>query len=95
MNKEYVEETSRDAVMIATIPWIVSNKISKAKEYLCPEISQLVVHGISLTETYEHLIKFLLQQEDLPSNFLELKIYPLEMAEFDKLLITYLEKVED
>lgn len=52
-----------------------------------------------MSEIYEHLIKFLIKYGDLPPIFWELKIYPMKnhgicMVEFDKLLITYLKKVE-
>lgn len=28
---EYIEDTNKDAVMIAAVPWVVSDRISKAK----------------------------------------------------------------
>ncbi|KAK9281795.1 hypothetical protein L1049_004701 [Liquidambar formosana] len=55
VNKEYVEETNRDAVMIAAAKLVASDVVPK--DYLGPEIiSHFVMHGASVAEIVKHLI---------------------------------------
>ncbi|KAK1561092.1 hypothetical protein Q3G72_034335 [Acer saccharum] len=71
VNKEYVEETNRDAVMIAAAKLIATDVVPK--EYLGPEIiSHFVMHGTNVTEIVKHLITVLKKKDDDISNiFLE------------------------
>ncbi|GAV85837.1 LOW QUALITY PROTEIN: hypothetical protein CFOL_v3_29271, partial [Cephalotus follicularis] len=69
LNKEYVEETNRDAVMIAAAKLVASDTISK--EYLGPEIiSHCVMHGTSVAETIKHLITVLKKNNEDIHNLL-------------------------
>ncbi|CAK7348957.1 unnamed protein product [Dovyalis caffra] len=69
-NKEYIEETNRDAVMIASAKLVVSNAVPK--EYLTPEIiSHFVMHGTSVAEIVKHLITVIKKNDDFPHIFLE------------------------
>ncbi|KAJ0975649.1 hypothetical protein J5N97_017614 [Dioscorea zingiberensis] len=71
-NEEYIEETNRDAIMIAAAKLVASNVVSK--DYLGPEIiSHYVMHGASVAEIIKHLIIVLKKNdnEDLPLLFLE------------------------
>ncbi|KAH7517148.1 hypothetical protein FEM48_Zijuj09G0031600 [Ziziphus jujuba var. spinosa] len=85
-NKEYVEETNRDAVMIAAAKLVASETVSK--EYLGPEIiSHFVMHGTSVAEIVKHLITVLKKKDcDLPNIFLEAlkKAYHRYMVEHSK-----------
>ncbi|XP_057964009.1 sister-chromatid cohesion protein 3 isoform X2 [Malania oleifera] len=70
-NKEYVEETNRDAVMIAAAKLVASDTVPK--DYLGPEIiSHFVMHGASVAEIVKHLIAVLKEKDDdVHSIFLE------------------------
>ncbi|KAK2990557.1 hypothetical protein RJ640_019837 [Escallonia rubra] len=70
-SKEYVEETNRDAVMIAAAKLVAIDVVPK--EYLGPEIiSHFVMHGTSVTEIVKHLIAVLKKKdEDVSNIFLE------------------------
>ncbi|KAG5252070.1 sister-chromatid cohesion protein [Salix suchowensis] len=69
-NKEYIEETNRDAVMIASAKLVVSNAVPR--EYLTPEIiSHFVMHGTSVAEIVKHLITVIKKNDDFPDIFLE------------------------
>lgn len=71
VNKEYIEETNRDAVMIAAAKLIATDSVPK--EYLGPEIiSHLVMHGTNVAEIVKHLITVLKKKdEDISTIFLE------------------------
>lgn len=71
MNREYVEETNRDAVMIAAAKLIANDVVPK--EYLASEIiSHYVMHGTSVAEIVKHLITVLKKKDDsLAGIFLE------------------------
>ncbi|GAB4829713.1 peptidyl-prolyl cis-trans isomerase precursor [Ancistrocladus abbreviatus] len=71
LNREYVEEINRDAVMIAAAKLISSDSVPK--EYLCPEIiSHFVMHGTNIAEIVKQLILVLRKkEEDVSSIFLE------------------------
>ncbi|OVA11427.1 STAG [Macleaya cordata] len=71
-NREYIEETNRDAVMIAAAKLVASDTVPK--DYLGPEIiSHFVMHGTSVGEIVKHLIGVLKKttNEDVPNIFLE------------------------
>ncbi|XP_078178938.1 sister-chromatid cohesion protein 3-like [Carex rostrata] len=71
-NQEYIEETNRDAVMIAAAKLVATNTIPKG--YLGPEIiSHITLHGVSTTEIIKHLITSLKKTstEEIPFIFLE------------------------
>ncbi|KAM7277394.1 hypothetical protein ACFE04_019260 [Oxalis oulophora] len=62
-NEEYVEETNRDAVMIAASKLVTNDTVSK--EYLGPEIiSHYVMHGASVSIIVKHLITSLKKKDD-------------------------------
>ncbi|KAK9945465.1 hypothetical protein M0R45_010980 [Rubus argutus] len=86
VNREYIEETNRDALMIAAAQLAVSDKVSK--EYLGPEIiSRFVMHGSSVAEIVKYLITFLKKNDDdLPKTFLEAlkKAYHRYMIELSR-----------
>ncbi|XP_027352441.1 sister-chromatid cohesion protein 3 isoform X2 [Abrus precatorius] len=71
VNKEFAEETNRDAVMIAAAKLIASDVVPK--EYLASEIiSHFVMHGASVAEIVKHLITVLKKKDDdLAAIFLE------------------------
>ncbi|XAR61268.1 hypothetical protein NMG60_11034916 [Bertholletia excelsa] len=71
VQREYIEETNRDAVMIAAAKLVASDTVPK--EYLGPQIiSHFVMHGTSVAEIVKHLISVLKKKEDDVSNiFLE------------------------
>ncbi|PSS06426.1 Sister-chromatid cohesion protein [Actinidia chinensis var. chinensis] len=71
IQKEYIEETNRDAIMIAASKLIASDIVPK--EYLGPEvISHFVMHGTSVAEIVKHLIAVLKKKDEALSNiFLE------------------------
>ncbi|KAL4603123.1 hypothetical protein ACB092_10G103000 [Castanea dentata] len=71
VNKEYIEETNRDAVMIAAAKLVAGDAVPK--EYLGPEIiSHFVMHGTGVAEIVKHLITVLKKKDaDLPNIFLE------------------------
>ncbi|XP_021608401.1 sister-chromatid cohesion protein 3 isoform X4 [Manihot esculenta] len=71
LNREYIEETNRDAVMIAAAKLVATDTVSK--ESLAPEIiSHFVMHGTSVAEIVKHLITVLKKKDDDISNiFLE------------------------
>ncbi|KAK4747258.1 hypothetical protein SAY87_026295 [Trapa incisa] len=68
-NKEYIEETNRDAVMIAAAKLVALEAIPK--EYLASDIiSHYVMHGASVAENVKHLIKVLRKKDDDLSDIL-------------------------
>ncbi|GMH27785.1 hypothetical protein Nepgr_029628 [Nepenthes gracilis] len=71
VNREYVEETNRDAVMIAAAKLVASDTVPK--DYLCPEIiSHFVMHGTNIAEIVKQLIVVLRKrEEDVSVVFLE------------------------
>ncbi|KAK7337377.1 hypothetical protein VNO77_17946 [Canavalia gladiata] len=71
VNKEYAEETNRDAVMIAVGKLIANGVVPK--EYLASEIiSHFVMHGTSVAEIVKYLITALKKKDDdLAAIFLE------------------------
>ncbi|XVF21866.1 hypothetical protein REPUB_Repub12eG0126300 [Reevesia pubescens] len=70
VNKEYIEETNRDAVMIAAAKLIASDTVSK--DFLAPEIiSHFVVHGAGIAEIVKSLITVLKKKDDVSVIFLE------------------------
>lgn len=61
--KEYVEETNKDAVMIAAAKLIATDAVPK--DYLGPEIvSHFVMHGTNVAEIVKHLISVLKKNDD-------------------------------
>ncbi|EOX94906.1 Sister-chromatid cohesion protein 3 [Theobroma cacao] len=63
VNKEYIEETNRDAVMIAAAKLIASDTVPK--DYLAPEIiSHFVMHGAGIAEIVKSLITVLKKKDD-------------------------------
>uniref|UniRef100_A0A7N0ULZ7 Cohesin subunit SA-3 n=1 Tax=Kalanchoe fedtschenkoi TaxID=63787 RepID=A0A7N0ULZ7_KALFE len=70
-NKEYIEETNRDAIMIAAAKLVATEVVFK--DYLGPEIiSHFVMHGASVAEIVKHLISVLKKRDDdIPSIFVE------------------------
>ncbi|KAL3368805.1 hypothetical protein AABB24_009562 [Solanum stoloniferum] len=57
-NREYIEETNRDAVIIAVGKLVAVDAVPK--EYLAPEIlSHLSMHGTSVSEVIKHLLTVL------------------------------------
>lgn len=71
IHKEYVEETNRQAIMIAAAKLIANDTVPE--DYLGPEIvSHFVMHGTSVAEIVKHLIAVLKKKNDDVSNiFLE------------------------
>ncbi|OMO64970.1 stromal antigen [Corchorus olitorius] len=71
VDREYIEETSREVVMIAAAKLIVTDIVPK--EFLAPKvISHFVMHGTSMTEIVKNLIKVLKKNDnDVSSIFLE------------------------
>ncbi|KAK4785211.1 hypothetical protein SAY86_001900 [Trapa natans] len=68
-NKEYVEETNRDAVMISSAKLVACEAIPK--EYLASDIiSHYVMHGASAAEIVKHLINVLRRKDDDLSDIL-------------------------
>uniref|UniRef100_A0A0A9A2B4 Stromal antigen, putative n=1 Tax=Arundo donax TaxID=35708 RepID=A0A0A9A2B4_ARUDO len=71
-NEEYIDDTNRDAVMIAAAKLVLADTVSK--DYLGPEIvSHYVSHGASTTEIIKHLITSLKKNGnfDMASLFFE------------------------
>ncbi|XWS31645.1 hypothetical protein CRYUN_Cryun23aG0094100 [Craigia yunnanensis] len=63
VNKEYIEETNRDAAMIAAAKLIASDTVPK--DYLAPEIiSHFVMHGAGIAEIVKSLITVLKKKDD-------------------------------
>ncbi|GMN38154.1 hypothetical protein TIFTF001_007378 [Ficus carica] len=85
-NKEYVEETSRDMVMVAAAKLVANDTVPK--DYLAPDIiSHYVMHGVSVTETVKNLIGVLRKRDDDLSNiFLDAlkKAYDRHMVELSR-----------
>ncbi|KAI8025496.1 Sister-chromatid cohesion protein 3 [Camellia lanceoleosa] len=71
IHKEYVEETNRQAIMIAAAKLIANDTVPE--DYLGPEIvSHFVMRGTSVAEIVKHLIAVLKKKNDDVSNiFLE------------------------
>ncbi|KAK6940896.1 STAG protein, partial [Dillenia turbinata] len=71
LNREYVEETNRDAVMIAAAKLVATDTVPK--DHLGPDIiSHFVKHGASVAEIVKHLITILRRNEDdVPNIFSE------------------------
>ncbi|KAH0465235.1 hypothetical protein IEQ34_005338 [Dendrobium chrysotoxum] len=70
-NEEYIEETNKDAVLLAASKLVINNAVSR--DYLGPEIiSHFVMHGTSTSEIIKHLITVLKKtSNDIPQMFLE------------------------
>ncbi|WCJ21441.1 Cohesin subunit SA-3 [Euphorbia peplus] len=70
-NKEYIEETNRDAVMIAAGKLVATDTVSK--DSLAPlVISHFVMHGTSVAEIVKHLITLIKKVDgDICNIFLE------------------------
>ncbi|KAI0518714.1 hypothetical protein KFK09_006150 [Dendrobium nobile] len=70
-NEEYIEETNKDAVLLAASKLVINNTVSR--DYLGPEIiSHFVMHGTSTSEIIKHLITVLKKtSNDIPQMFLE------------------------
>ncbi|XP_073150312.1 sister-chromatid cohesion protein 3 [Henckelia pumila] len=69
-NKEYIEETNRDAVMFALAKLVATDSVPK--EHLAPEIiSHLETYGSSVTEIVKHLLTALKKKGDISSLLLE------------------------
>ncbi|XP_047325464.1 sister-chromatid cohesion protein 3 [Impatiens glandulifera] len=67
VNAEYIEETNRDAVMIAAAKLVATDAVPKG--YLGPEIiSHFVMHGSSVAEIIKNLVAVLKKKEDDISN---------------------------
>ncbi|KAL9228113.1 hypothetical protein vseg_003727 [Gypsophila vaccaria] len=63
VNREYVEDTTRDAVMIAAGKLVTGDVIPL--DYLAPEIvSHFVMHGTNITEVVKQLITVLRKKEE-------------------------------
>ncbi|KNA23818.1 hypothetical protein SOVF_021720 [Spinacia oleracea] len=63
VNKEYVEETTRDAVVIAAGKLVTSDVVPM--EYLAPEIiSHYVMHGSNIAEVVKQLIAVLRKKDE-------------------------------
>lgn len=63
VNKDYIEETNRDAAMIAAAKLIATDTIPK--DYLAPEIiSHFVMHGAGIAEIVKSLITVLRKKDD-------------------------------
>ncbi|XP_061366461.1 sister-chromatid cohesion protein 3 [Gastrolobium bilobum] len=71
VNKEYIEEINRDAVMITAIKLVTYDVVPKG--YLASEIiSHFAMHGTSVAEIVKHLITVLKKKDDdLAAIFLE------------------------
>lgn len=86
VNREYIEETNRDAVIIGAAKLVANDVVPK--EYLGPEIiSHFVMHGTSVAEVVTNLITVLKRKEDDLSNiFLEAlkRAYHREMLELGR-----------
>lgn len=68
--REYIEETNRDAVMIAAAKLVATDTVPR--DYLAPEIvSHLVMHGSSVSEIIKYLIAALKKKGDVSGIFLE------------------------
>ncbi|KAI6674695.1 hypothetical protein NL676_002601 [Syzygium grande] len=71
MDNEYVEETNRDAVIIAAAKLVASDTVSK-DDLGSDIISHYVMHGTGVAEIIKHLITVLRKKDDdLSTTFLE------------------------
>ncbi|KAI3425528.1 SCD domain-containing protein [Psidium guajava] len=71
VDKEYVEETNRDAVIIAAAKLVASDTVSK-DDLGSDIISHYVMHGTGVAEIIKHLITVLRKKDDdLSTTFLE------------------------
>nr|XP_016464325.1 PREDICTED: sister-chromatid cohesion protein 3 isoform X2 [Nicotiana tabacum] len=70
-NREYIEETNRDAIIIAVAKLVAVEAVPK--EYLAPEIvSRFAMHGTSVSEVIKHLLTVLRNKgADVACLFLE------------------------
>ncbi|KAG6588517.1 Sister-chromatid cohesion protein 3, partial [Cucurbita argyrosperma subsp. sororia] len=70
-SKEYVEETNKDAIMIAAAKLVASDTVST--EFLGPEIiSHFLIHGTSVVDIVKHFITILKKKDaTIPVIFLE------------------------
>lgn len=69
-NREYIEETNRDAVMFALAKLVATDSVPK--EHLATEIiSRLETYGSSVTEIVKHLLTALKKKGDISSLLLE------------------------
>ncbi|XP_039160203.1 sister-chromatid cohesion protein 3 isoform X2 [Eucalyptus grandis] len=86
VDKEYVEETNRDAVMVAAAKLVASDTVSK--DNLGSDIiSHYVMHGTGVAEIVKHLITALRKKDDdLSTTFLEAlkKAFQRHMLESDE-----------
>ncbi|XP_038682109.1 sister-chromatid cohesion protein 3 isoform X3 [Tripterygium wilfordii] len=86
VNREYIEESNRDAIMIAAAKLVANDTVSQ--EYLGPEIiSHFVMHGASVSEIVKHLISVLKKKEVAVSTiFLEAlkRAYGRHLAELSR-----------
>lgn len=70
VNREYIEETNRDAVMIAAAKLVATDTVPK--DYLSSQIiSHYVMHGSGIAEIVKNLISVLKRKDDIFSIFLE------------------------
>ncbi|CAN1851747.1 Sister-chromatid cohesion protein 3, partial [Linum perenne] len=93
VNNEYIEETNRDAIIIAAAKLVATDTVSN--EYLCPQIiSHFVMHGTGFTDVIKHLITVIKKRgDDIPMIFLEaLKMaygrHMLDVSRTDDELVT-------
>lgn len=70
-NEEYIEETNKDAVLLAAAKLVINNAVFR--DHLGPEIiSNFVKHGTSTSGIIKHLITVLKKtSNDIPQMFLE------------------------
>ncbi|KAF8006570.1 hypothetical protein BT93_K0772 [Corymbia citriodora subsp. variegata] len=86
VDKEYVEETNRDAVMIAAAKLVASDTVSK-DDLGSDIISHYVMHGTGVAEIVKHLITALRKKDDdLSTTFLEAlkKAFQRHMVELSR-----------
>lgn len=86
VDKEYVEETNRDAVMVAAAKLVASDTVSK-DDLGSDIISHYVMHGTGVAEIVKHLITALRKKDDdLSTTFLEAlkKAFQRHMLESDE-----------
>ncbi|WOL01402.1 hypothetical protein Cni_G10118 [Canna indica] len=71
-NVEYIEDTNRDAVMLAAAKLVATRSVPM--DYLAPKIiSHFGMHGASITDTIKHLISVIRKtaNDEIPIIFLE------------------------
>lgn len=83
VNREYVEETTRDAVIIAAGKLVTSDVVPM--EYLAPEIiSHFVMHGSNIAEVVKQLISVLRKKDE---NVFDIYLEALKRAYLRHMLI--------